>query len=154
MGVTSPSASAFKSAGTLLRPGEEYGSKMPAVLARPSRTLSTPKATSPSGLLLERMRPVSIAPASPLGTSLTVTWLSVSNCLSRLAVMLYESWVMTVSVALLLPPPQADAASARKTAPSTATKGSIRFHMGGTLSAVRGAEWAIGHKKEPGKPDS
>ena len=61
---------------------------------------------------------------------------------------------MTVSVWLSLPPPQAEAASDKTTAPSTTTKGSIRFHIGGTLSAVRGAEWTSGHKKEPGKPDS
>ena len=61
---------------------------------------------------------------------------------------------MTVSVWLSLPPPQAEAPSDKTTAPSTTTKGSIRFHIGGTLSAVRGAEWTSGHKKEPGKPDS
>src|SRR6478609_5817775 len=54
------------------RPGDVYGSKMPASSALLRNVLSTPKSTSPCGRFLVRIAVLTTLPASPFLSTLTV----------------------------------------------------------------------------------
>src|SRR5439155_11369524 len=90
----------------------------PSSSARLSSVLSTPKNTSPSGLLLVRIAWLTAAPASPDGSTSTFTPVCLVNCRMTLFETANESWVMSVIV-VPLEPVGADAVAA--TGPAAAT---------------------------------
>src|SRR6266550_8279068 len=92
--------------------------KRPSSRARLSRVLSTPKNTSPRGLLLVRIAWLTAAPASPDGSTSTFTPVCFVNCRMTLFETLNESCVMSVIV-VPLEPVGADAVAA--TGPAAAT---------------------------------
>src|ERR1700730_16889341 len=92
--------------------------KSPSSSARLSSVLSTPKNTSPRGLLLVRIAWLTAAPASPDGSTFTFTPVCFVNCRMTLFETLNESWVMSVIV-VPVEPVGADAVAA--TGPPAAT---------------------------------
>src|SRR5437764_2463098 len=92
--------------------------KRPSSSARLSSVLSTPKNTSPSGLLLVRIAWLTAAPASPDGSTSTFTPVCFVNCRMTLFETANESWVMSVIV-VPLEPVGADAVAT--TGPAAAT---------------------------------
>ena len=106
--------------------GDLYGTKMPSSSARLSSVLSTPKNTSPSGLFLVRIAWLTAAPASPDGSTSTLTPVFFVNWRMTRFEALNESWVMSVIVVSSEPagadavaatgPPTANAATRSETA--------------------------------------
>jgi hypothetical protein len=90
------------SAGTPASAFGSYVSKMPASSAFERNVLSTPKRTSPSGLPFVRIAWLSIAPASPALTTLTVMPVSFVNAFSTPSEAANESWVSSRIVTGLL----------------------------------------------------
>src|SRR2546428_2513514 len=99
-GVTRCLESSCNALGTVPSSGDLYGTKIPSSSARLSSVLSTPKNTSPSGLLFVRMAWFTAAPASPDGSTFTVTPVSFLNWRKMPFDVLNESCVLSVIVVL------------------------------------------------------
>src|SRR5215831_11640127 len=81
--------------------GDLYGTKMPASSPLLSRVLSMPKKTSPRGLLLVRIAWLTAVPASPDGSTFTVTPVFFVN--SRITFFEAANESCDISVIVVLP---------------------------------------------------